>query len=126
MGRELLRNESHWQIMGGEDMRVWVDRWLPSLPAGHPMPLGEVVVTTNLRVNSLICPLSHEWDISFLQRFLSAVAQVAIRDMPLGDPRRNDQLVWVVSKNDRYSIKSGYRWIQSRTIGLRDHRQSGI
>lgn len=35
-------------------MRVWVDRWLPSLPLGHPVPVGEVVVTPNLRVSSLI------------------------------------------------------------------------
>lgn len=36
MGRDLLSSGSHWQIMVGEDVRVWVDKWLPSLPLGHP------------------------------------------------------------------------------------------
>ncbi|KAB2635662.1 ribonuclease H protein [Pyrus ussuriensis x Pyrus communis] len=47
--RELLRSGSHWQIIGGEEVRVWVDKWLPFLPGGHPVPIGEVAVTKNLQ-----------------------------------------------------------------------------
>ncbi|KAM1467482.1 hypothetical protein ACFX2I_032578 [Malus domestica] len=54
VGREVIRRGSHWQIMGGSDVRVWVDRWLPSLPFGHPQALGGLAVSPNLRVSSLI------------------------------------------------------------------------
>ncbi|CAN6543868.1 unnamed protein product [Malus baccata var. baccata] len=66
VGREVLRNGSHWKIMGGRDVRVWVDHWLPSLPSGHPEALGAVAVSPNLHVNSLIFHESLEWDIDFL------------------------------------------------------------
>lgn len=123
--RELLRNGSNWQIMGGEDVRVWVDRWLLSLPREHPVPLGEVAVTPNLRVNSLIRPWSHEWDIGFLQLFISEVDQVTVRRILLGDLRRKDQLVWEASKTGQYSVKLGYYWLQLRLLGLRDQWQPG-
>ncbi|XP_048427879.1 uncharacterized protein LOC125471485 [Pyrus x bretschneideri] len=65
-----------------------------------------------------------QWNLSLLQSFLSVRDQQAIEDTPLGDLSRKDQLVWDYSKNGTYSIKSGYRWIQSRSIVLRDTRQS--
>ncbi|XP_048426615.1 uncharacterized protein LOC125470898 [Pyrus x bretschneideri] len=80
--------------MGGQDVRVWVDRWLPSLPLGRSSPIGEVVVTRNLRVDTLICPQSRDWNINFLLPFLSVVDQEAIE---------------------------GYRWLQSRSLSVRDH-----
>lgn len=47
-------------------MRVWVDKCLPSLPSRYSVPLGEVAVTTTLRVSTLIDPSSREWDFGFL------------------------------------------------------------
>ncbi|KAM1381510.1 hypothetical protein ACFX1T_033882 [Malus domestica] len=122
VGREVIQNGSHWQIMGGHDVRVWVDRWLHSLTSGHPEALGEVAVSPNLRVNSLICHESLEWDIDFLQPFIFEEAQLVIKCLPLGDIRCKDQLVWDASKNGKYSVKSGYRWLQMRYLASRDHR----
>ncbi|CAN6724577.1 unnamed protein product [Malus baccata var. baccata] len=35
-------------MLGGQDVRVWVDKWLPSLPLGHPLPLGSVPTIEHL------------------------------------------------------------------------------
>ncbi|CAN6675688.1 unnamed protein product [Malus baccata var. baccata] len=94
-GRELLASGSHWQIMSGDDVRVWNDRWLPSLPSGHPLPLGSTSVTSSLR---------------------------AIQDTIIGDSRWKDRLVWAANRNGKYSVKSGYRWLQIRSMEVRDHR----
>lgn len=59
-GRELILQGAYWQIMGGEDVRVWVDIWLPSLPLGHPSLSGRVTVTRNTRVSSLICQTTRD------------------------------------------------------------------
>ncbi|CAN6715757.1 unnamed protein product [Malus baccata var. baccata] len=111
-GRELLASGSHWQIMGGENVRVWVDRWLPSLPSGHPLPLGEVSVSSNLR----------QWDFDFLRPFLSIADQRAIQETIIGDSRWKDRLVWAANRNGKYSVKSGYMWLQVRSIDVRDHQ----
>ncbi|CAN6687217.1 unnamed protein product [Malus baccata var. baccata] len=122
VGREVIQNGSHRQIMGGHDVRVWVDCWLPSLTSGHPEVLGEVAVSPNLPVNSLIFHKSLEWDIDFLQPFIYEEAQLAIKCLPLGDIRCKDRLVYDASKNGKYSVKSGYRWLQMRSLASRDHR----
>ncbi|CAN6558737.1 unnamed protein product [Malus baccata var. baccata] len=49
---------AHWQILNGKDTRLWVDRWLPSLPLGHPNPDPSTSVTLTSKVSSLICPRS--------------------------------------------------------------------
>ncbi|KAB2614065.1 hypothetical protein D8674_036381 [Pyrus ussuriensis x Pyrus communis] len=105
-GRDLIRGGSHW--------------WLPSLPLGHPVPVGQVTVTPSLRVSALICPKSGRWNISFLQPFISGEAMQAIEETPLGDLSRNDRLIWDMSKNGSYSVKSGYRWLQGRSLARRD------
>ncbi|CAN6691397.1 unnamed protein product [Malus baccata var. baccata] len=125
-GRELLASGSHWQIMGGDDVRVWVDRWLPSLPSGHPMPPGTVSVTSNLRVSSLIDSSSRQWDFDFLRPFLSSADQRVIQETIIGDSRWKDRLVWAANWNGKYSVKSGYRWLQIRSIEVRDHQMPAV
>ncbi|KAM2636720.1 hypothetical protein EV1_021317 [Malus domestica] len=90
-------------------IKAW---WLPSLPSRPPMPLGEVEVTKNLRVSSLIDSFSQQWDFEFLRPFLSMVDQRAIQETLIGDSRRKDRLVWAANRNGKYYVKSGYRWLQ--------------
>ncbi|XP_070667358.1 uncharacterized protein [Malus domestica] len=123
-GRDLLKLGSHWQILGGQDVRVWVDKWLPSLSLGHSLPFGSVPVTSSLRVSSLICPVSRRWDLNFLLPFLSDTDKKAIKDTPIGDLSHKDRIILGCSKNGIYTVKSGYRWIQSRSLALRDNRLS--
>ncbi|CAN6579239.1 unnamed protein product [Malus baccata var. baccata] len=104
------------------DVQVWVNKWLPSLPLGHPLPLRSVPVTSNLHVSSLICPISRRWDLNFLLPFLSDTDKKAIEDTSIGDLSHKDRIIWGCSKNGIYTVKSGYRWIQSRSLALRDNR----
>ena len=57
--------------MNGESVRVWHDRWIPSLPLGYPIPPADVRVSRNLRVNSLFDGPLGIWDIDFLKPFIS-------------------------------------------------------
>ncbi|KAM1354663.1 hypothetical protein PS2_028774 [Malus domestica] len=76
--REVIRNGSHWQIIGGENVRVWA--------------------------------------------FISDEEQTTIRQIPIGDLRRNDRLVWNARKNGHFSVKSGYHWLQTRSLASQDQR----
>ncbi|KAM1078414.1 hypothetical protein ACFX19_026088 [Malus domestica] len=71
VGRDLLLDRAHWQIMGGRDVQVWVDKWLLSLSMGHLVPRVRVFVSRNLSDDTLICPSTKSWDIDFLMGFMS-------------------------------------------------------
>ncbi|KAM2244183.1 hypothetical protein ACFXTI_005280 [Malus domestica] len=115
--------------MNGKEVRVWVDRWIPSIPSGRPSPLGTVHVSRNLRVNSLICNESGDWEVDFLKPFVVDDEIKAILEIPLGDPTLKDRLVWPYEKKGAYSVKSGYHWAFSRTHihrNLNPHRSDMI
>ncbi|KAB2630796.1 hypothetical protein D8674_008315 [Pyrus ussuriensis x Pyrus communis] len=103
-GRDVIKEGSHWQILGGQ----------------------EVAVTPSLRVSALICSESGRWNLSFLQPFISGEALKAIEETPLGDLSRNDRLISDLSKNGSYSVKSGYRWLQGRSLARRDKRRPSV
>ncbi|KAM0972148.1 hypothetical protein ACFX2H_019691 [Malus domestica] len=116
-GREILRNGAHWQIMDDNDTRVWVDRWLTSLPLGKPLPLGPVQVSKNLKVKSLICQESRGWDIDFLKPFLVDAEFAAILGTITGDPLLKDRLIWLYEKRGSYLVKAGYYWCLTHSSG---------
>ncbi|CAN6554430.1 unnamed protein product [Malus baccata var. baccata] len=129
VGRDIILEGAHWQIMNGREVRVWVDRWIPSIPLGKPSPLGTVQVFRNLRVNSLICNGSGDWEVDFLKPFVVDDEIKAILEIPLGDPTLKDRLVWPFEKKGAYSVKSGYHWALSRTHvhrNLHPHRSDMI
>ncbi|TQD70637.1 hypothetical protein C1H46_043827 [Malus baccata] len=71
--------------MNGESVRIWHDRWIPSLPHGHRIPQGNMLVSRNLRVSSLICGPLRTWDIDFLKPFISDEECKAIINTSIGD-----------------------------------------
>ncbi|KAB2621987.1 hypothetical protein D8674_024169 [Pyrus ussuriensis x Pyrus communis] len=62
----------------------------------------------------------------FLQPFISGETMQAIEETPLGDLSRNDRLIWDLSKNGSYLVKSGYRWLQGRSLARRDKRRPSV
>lgn len=95
---------------------MWGDRWVPALPLGRPTPLGSVHVSRNLRVESLINPVTGVWDVDFLKPFLEQPELETILDLHIGDSSRSDRLIWPFEKNGKFSIKSGYHWAIDRYI----------
>ncbi|KAM2964592.1 hypothetical protein FF2_022358 [Malus domestica] len=120
--RLILNPNSLWaQTLKARDTRLWVDRWLPSLPLGHPTPSYPTNVTLNTKVSSLICPSTKSWDIEFLRPFISEVEIKAIYDIPLGNCSRRDRLIWTSSMTGNYSVRSGYHWLHSSWSLMRAH-----
>ncbi|KAB2601993.1 hypothetical protein D8674_002998 [Pyrus ussuriensis x Pyrus communis] len=62
----------------------------------------------------------------FLQPFISGEAMQAIEETPLGELSCKDRLIWDMSKNGSYSVKSGYRWLQERSMARRDLRRPSV
>lgn len=91
--RDILLRGTHWQIMNGSEVQVWVDRWIPSIPSSRPSSMGTAQVSHNARVDSLIYPTNEEWDIYFLKPFVSAKEFDAILKTHSADPLLRYRLV---------------------------------
>ncbi|CAN6555765.1 unnamed protein product [Malus baccata var. baccata] len=106
---------------GGRASWVWASLLAGReiLREGRPSPLGSVQVSKKLKVKSLICPESGDWDLDFLKPFLADSEVEAILDLHIGDPTLKDILVWPYEKRGSYSVKSGYYWCINRTIDRR-------
>lgn len=73
-----------------------------------------VPVTRNLRVSSLISPVTGQWNIDFLKDFVSQRDYDAILDTSIGDQLSLDCLVWPFEKHSAYIVRSGYHWALAR------------
>ncbi|KAM1161465.1 hypothetical protein ACFX14_000605 [Malus domestica] len=112
--RDILLKGAHWQIMDRRHVRIWVDRWLPSLPSSHPIPRGAVSVTKDTLVETLLCPISRTYDLNSLKPFIFMEELEAINDTYIGDSMGGDRFIWPITKNDFYTMKFGYLWAQAR------------
>lgn len=79
--------------MTGDQTRVSVDRWIPSLPSGHPTHLVEVETRGSLVVSFLIDQENSAWHMDSISALLSPADHDAILATLIGDPLRNDYLV---------------------------------
>lgn len=105
---DVLKVGTHWQILNGRDTYLWVDRWLPSLPLGHPDPRCSNHITLNIKVSFLICQNTRMWEIKFLRPLIFVEEFNAIRDTLLGHSSRWDMLIWSTDRCGKYSIRLGY------------------
>ncbi|KAM1179951.1 hypothetical protein ACFX2J_018927 [Malus domestica] len=119
-GRELLLNGAHWQVIDENSIKLWEDRWIPSLPARHPNPNEGEVIDRNQRVASIICEDTGVWNLENISSKISIHELSQIKELQIGDPQSNDRLVWPMGKNrGNYTVISEYYWIHCKDIRSR-------
>ncbi|KAM0958977.1 hypothetical protein EV1_024001 [Malus domestica] len=111
--------------MAGDHVRVWVDKWIPSLPSGHPTPLEDDETRGSLVVSSIIDHENSAWQLDSITDLLSTEDRETILTTPISDPTKYDRLVWSGDRKSKFSVKSGYRWLHDRNGRSHPPRQSG-
>ncbi|KAG2248428.1 hypothetical protein Bca52824_088056 [Brassica carinata] len=106
----LLEKGLRRDVGSGEDINVWMDKWLfdevPKAPLRKP-----VLFNLDLRVCDLICPQTKTWDMEKLQEnFFAADIKLILKHKPaMGE---KDAYEWVHNRWGAYTVKSGY-WLAS-------------
>ncbi|KAM1492267.1 hypothetical protein TB2_023811 [Malus domestica] len=78
--------------MAGDHVRVWVDKWIPSLPSGHPTPLEDDETRGSLVVSSIIDHENSAWQLDSITDLLSIEDRETILTTPISDPTKYDRL----------------------------------
>ncbi|KAI9114916.1 hypothetical protein K1719_013929 [Acacia pycnantha] len=96
-----------WQIGNGSSVRIWQDRWIPTLPSCKLGTESETLKKSDQRVESLLTNGQGSWDVSSIRYALDDVAVEAISSIPIPRTPANDNLRWTLSTNGAYSVKRG-------------------
>ncbi|KAG7559212.1 Ribonuclease H domain [Arabidopsis thaliana x Arabidopsis arenosa] len=106
LGRDLLKPNIGKAIGDGASTKVWKEPWISlseSIVPMGPIPYHQ----QELKVESLLSPISREWDREKIRELLPAYEEqiLTLRASKLGAV---DKYMWLPSKSGEYSAKLGY------------------
>ncbi|CAN1145802.1 Putative ribonuclease H protein At1g65750 [Linum perenne] len=107
--RIIIKEGYRWRVGNGARINIWQDPWLRGVGSRWITSDGSVG-DSDRKVDELIDPETREWKISLLQSQFNHEDCKAIMEIPLmGDADCVDKIIWPLSKNGFYTVKSGYR-----------------
>ena len=90
-GREVIRRRVTWRVGNGESIKLWGDKWLPSLQSPSlQTPL--TIELQNAKVSSLINHSTHQWNVQLLPNLFSQMKADQIAQLPLTRTTSEDSL----------------------------------
>ena len=99
-----LKKGLRWQIGDGKSVRFWSDNWL------FPYPINSIVTPTADTVNILVSDCFSapgQWNISLLLSLVPPHIVSLISSIYLPQFSQVDKLVWGLTADGEYSVKSG-------------------
>lgn len=103
----------------GKDISIWGAAWLPSTSkpkASNPMGID----FPEVKVSSLINPLTRSWDVDLLQALFKPKEAQLIRGIPLGNALASDRVIWPHTQSGVYTFKSGYYLLSQTRNSMND------
>ncbi|XP_075670123.1 uncharacterized protein LOC142639871 [Castanea sativa] len=103
----ILKKGRCWRVGNGASIQVLKDYWPPNQPTKKVLfqPEDEI---WEWRVSDLIDWQNHQWDKEIIEALFHLFDVKAILKVPLSRRVVQDALVWTLTKNGRYTVKSGY------------------
>ncbi|KAF7829488.1 reverse transcriptase [Senna tora] len=110
VGRDALHLGIGWKLGSGDNIRIWGDRWIPSLKnqvISSVMPNSD---WEDRRVSSII--VDGKWRLGNLENFLSMEEVNAIKRLHIPVGIQEDERVWVHVNRGIFTVKSGYHAVK--------------
>ncbi|KAF7843116.1 reverse transcriptase [Senna tora] len=114
VGRDALKLDLGWRVGDGEQIRIFGDRWLPSLEDSKLSSSSPNPDWDDRRVSSII--QEGRWKLDDVEDFLSRDEVNAILGMPIPFDRLDDGRVWLPSRKGVFDVKLGYHVIKGRMV----------
>lgn len=105
----LVNQGIRWRVGTGENIRIWVDNWIPRDYGLRPYTpdlydLGEVTVA------NLIDHETGGWNSELVETLFWEEDSKALMSIPIAVSNVQDIKIWHYSKHGRYSVKHHILW----------------
>ncbi|XP_073368034.1 uncharacterized protein [Aegilops tauschii subsp. strangulata] len=105
-GLELLKKGIIWRVGGGQDIRIWRDRWLPREPSRQPISLQG---TCRLRRVAELLDGEGSWRMDLLRRYFLPADVDIITSIRTSTRFTEDIIAWAPERNGIFTVRSAYR-----------------
>ena len=103
---ELLKKGIIWRVGGGQDIRIWRDRWLPREPSRQPISLQG---TCRLRRVAELLDGEGSWRMDLLRRYFLPADVDIITSIRTSTRVTEDIIAWAPERNGIFTVRSAYR-----------------
>ncbi|KAL0410572.1 UNVERIFIED_CONTAM: hypothetical protein Slati_3646900 [Sesamum latifolium] len=103
--RNLIASGSRWKIGSGQQIRVWLDRWIP-----RPISFRVITAPNTLGLQATVSELIDErgdWDVTLIRKIFRIEDVDVILNIPVA-VGSSDLLRWHFKNHGSYSVRSGY------------------
>lgn len=105
--KELLKQGIIWHVGNGKSIKVWNDKWLPS-PTLYTVQTLINTFPAKTKVSDLILSDSNNWNQQLIKEVFWETEAELILNIPISQTGRKDKLVWYLTNNGLFSVKSAY------------------
>jgi ribonuclease HI len=105
--KHLLTKGLVWRVGDGTSIKIWNDRWLPTL-GSHKVQSPVQVLSADARVCDLLDTDTNWWKTDLVSRIFGVAEAEAICSIPVCPRTRQDKLVWLGTKHGVYTVRSAY------------------
>ena len=105
--REVVHKGAVWQVGDGKGIDIWDQKWLPDL-AYSKVVSPKIDIKIN-KVCDLFLPNSKVWNAELINTLFYPWEASMITNTILGDGEDNVALVWPLTPDGEYSIRTAYR-----------------
>ena len=106
--QSIVQQGLRWSVGNGESIRVLGDRWLPSTST-HKVVSPKLFLQEDTRVNEFIDPDVAGWKGGALDVVFLPYEAELIKSIPISLQLPEDKLIWALTSNGVFSVRSAYR-----------------
>ncbi|OMO61797.1 reverse transcriptase [Corchorus capsularis] len=106
-GRKILEEHMRWQVINGQSVNLWKDRWIPECGA---IQQHHEIWRDNLpvKVAEIMDKEEGVWKLEEIKSELHPNIIRSIEKLPICYSNEADRMVWPHNKDGSYTVRSGY------------------
>lgn len=112
-GKALIDEGARWLVGNGNSIDIWRDKWILNSDVGYIRPVLPIPHSAPTKVSNLIDWEVYTMNLQQITELISAPNKAAIEMQLFSDTQVDDRLILPITKNDSYTVKSGYNLFHS-------------